>query len=238
MIKPVSNAGRRTVSMSRTDPAPPAHRQALAACRTRTTGVGVLLIAVLAVTAAGCGGHGVHAQTGPVPVSSTSTAVSPTPSAANKPTSRQRAATDATVQVHRYERLIDDLAIHPHLSLDRLYSVSTEPDVTDEIGYLNHFREAHDRQGGHVRVMSTAAGAVELVNRPHADPRRRPTIEITACIDVASVQAFGKSGHSIVPKTRKPYYLTRLDLTNVNYPDPRSWLVTKVSARELSSCSA
>jgi hypothetical protein len=44
--------------------------------------------------------------------------------------------------VRKYERTLDGLARDPHRSLDELYDVSTQPDVTNEIAFLNRFRAA------------------------------------------------------------------------------------------------
>src|SRR5262245_27517905 len=69
----------------------------------------------------GCGGSGVNPQTGPTQTRNTS---DPAPSTSGTPNSASQRAEDAALrQVRSYERTVDDLAIHPRLSLDRLYSV-------------------------------------------------------------------------------------------------------------------
>jgi hypothetical protein len=198
----------------------------------------VMAVGAVLVGTSGCGGNGVHPQTAASRPAATPVATTATPTASTDPTPRQRAASAAVTQIRRYELLIDDLTLHRKLSLDRLYTVATQPDVTDEIAFLNHFRSANDRQVGRVDVTSMRVQKVSLGNRPGARPRRMPTVEITACLDVSHVRAFGPTGRSIVPKSRKPYYLTRLRLVNVKYPDPKSWLVSKISAIEERSCSA
>jgi hypothetical protein len=235
MIKPASHTGRRTVLMPRTqldplacDPAATGSRRSAPTC------LAFLVGAVLLSTIAACGGSGVDAQTGPPP---SSTPASSSPTRASTP--RQLAVTAAIAQVDRYERVLDDLAIHPTLRLDRLYTVSTEPAVLSQIAFFNRFRSARDRQSGGTRIVSIRVRRVSLAHQTTARPAQRPTIDVTACLDVAQVKAFGPGGQSIVPKSRKPYYLTHLQLVNVKYPDPSSWLVAKVSAtEEQRSCAS
>jgi hypothetical protein len=184
------------------------------------------------LVASACGGSGVHAQTGPVPSDPTSTGSSPTVQ-----TEQQRAGAAAVAQVVKYERTLSELAIHPAMSLNEMYIVSTQPDVTDEIAFLNHFRSAHDRQRGLPQVVSTKVDSVELASAS-GTKASHPTVRVTACINVSGVQAFGPNGKSIVPKSRKPYYVTHFVLVNFKYPDAQAWLVENVSSTEEVSCSA
>jgi hypothetical protein len=64
-----------------------------------------------------------------------------------------------------------------------------------------------------------------------------PTIRLRLCLDVSRVRATAPSGRSIVPKSRKPFYLTNLTLTNRAYPAPSMWLVSKVTDREVKTCA-
>jgi hypothetical protein len=149
-------------------------------------GAAVSAVALSLAALSGCGSSGANAQSRTTPLaSSNSTATSPAPSPTQSPTARQQAVSAAIAQVRRYERTLDDLAIDPHLSLDRLYRVSTQPDVDDEIAYLNHFRIARERQFGRVRLLDTAADSVDLTNRPHARKPVYPTVTITTCLRVS-----------------------------------------------------
>jgi hypothetical protein len=148
---------------------------------------------------------------------------------------RQRAGQAAVAQAVRYERLVDELALHPELPLSRLYNVSTQPNVTDVIAFLGHFRSSGDRQVGRVQVVSMR---VEHVRLPDSHSAGTPTASVTACLDVSDVHAFGPNGRSIVPRSRKPYYLVRLQMVDRRYRHRRTWLVQKVSAAEVSSCAA
>jgi hypothetical protein len=181
---------------------------------------------MIVVVAAGCGGSGVHAQTPSGTTDPTPSIASPTPQS-----EEQQAGAAAVTQVIRYEQLLDDLALHPSRSLNQLYAVATQPDVTDEIGFLNRFRGSHDRQTGRGRVISTKVDAVDLQGAT-----TKPTARVTICLYVGDVRAYDRSGKSIVPKSRKPYYLTHLTLVNVKYPAPSGWLVERVSATEEPSC--
>lgn len=195
----------------------------------------VALSAVLmtvAAAASACGGSGVHAQTGPIE-STPATAVS-SPSTSSDPTPRQRAVAAVTAQAVAYEHTLDELAIHRHLSLDRLYRVSTQPDVTNEIAFLNRFRSRGDRQRGSSRV---TASRVDTVRLPSVSGPGMATARVTICLDVGAVRAFDPSGKSIVTKSRKRFYLTRLDMVNRRYPVGNAWLVKHVSAKEQRSCS-
>jgi hypothetical protein len=230
MIKPARPPGRRTVPMPPAQHNPPACGTGVGRSRrSRAAHLGLLAGLLALSTAAACGGADVHKQAGPL----RSASARPSPTAAL--TARQRAIAAATAQVNRYERLLDKLGSHQRLPLDRLYTVATEPEVLSQIAFFNHFRSHRDRQSGGVRVISITVRRVSLANRQNA----RPTIDVTACLDVAQVKAFGPDGHSIVPEGRKPYYLTRLRLVSVKYPDPSSWLVAKVSAtEEQHSCAS
>jgi hypothetical protein len=120
--------------------------------------------------------------------------------------------------VRRYERLLDLLSIHPQRRLDQLYSVTTQPNVTDEIAFLNHFRAAHDRQHGYASVVSAKVDSAVLSAAKDA------VIRLTACIDVRHVRAVDRNGQSIVPKSRKPYYLSRFLLVASRYPTRQNWV--------------
>jgi hypothetical protein len=65
----------------------------------------------------------------------------------------------------------------------------------------------------------------------------RATARVSICLNVAHVRAFDRSGKSIVAKTRKPFYLTRIDLIDHGYPTKAKWLVSHVSATEQQSCN-
>lgn len=203
--------------------------------RSTQPAVAVAAVALGCLAASGCGSSGVHSQTGPIPsTSATGTTSTSTPN----PSARQQAVAGAIAQVGRYESLLDDLAIHPHLSLNQLYRVSTQPDVTQQIGYLNHFREAGDRQTGHVQLSGTRAVRVALTNHPKADRPIYPTVVVATCIKVSGVRTFNKHGRSTTAKSRKPYFLTHLTLVNVKYPFPDQWLVKSVTDTEVRTCGA
>jgi hypothetical protein len=205
--------------------------------RSSTRIASLAMIGMLAtLSLAACGSSGVNAQTGPTPSTST---VAPTPSHTPTPqTKSQQAGAAATAQVVRYERLLDDLFLHPRMSIDRLYTVSTQPDVNDEIGDLNRFREARDRQTGRLEVVATKLDRVDLANRPHARTPVYPTVRVTACIKVSGVQAHAPNGKSVVPKSRKPYLLAHLTMVNPKFPALTGWLVSRVTNREERSCGA
>jgi hypothetical protein len=183
--------------------------------------------------AAGCGGSGVDAQSAP-PTTQPSLA-SPRPTVTVL-TEQQRAGQAAAARVPIYERLLSELAIHRKMSLNKLYSVSTQPDVNEEISSLNVFRESGDRQTGLGRVVGARVDHVSLAARPGARHAVRPTVGITACVDVRGVHGFAPNGRSIVPRGRKAYLLTHLTLVNINYPDPSKWRVSKVTDQEDRSC--
>jgi hypothetical protein len=199
-----------------------------------------LLTAALAVAslpillAAGCGGRGVDPQS--APPKSQPTAASPSPTV-TAPTELQRAGQDAAVRVPIYERLLSELAIHRNLPVNKLYGVSTQPDVNQEISSINSLRERQERQIGLVRVVGTRVDHVDLTNRPHGRHARLPTIRVTACLNVSGVQGLDANGRSVVPKTRKPYLLAHLTLTNARYPQPSKWLVSRVSDEETRTCA-
>jgi hypothetical protein len=152
------------------------------------------------------------------------------------PTPRQRAAAAAVTQVRRYEQLLNDLSTDPKASLNRLSSVSTSPDLAEEVGSINRFRDAGDRIVGHSRVTSVRVDAVTVHSGEHHS-KEMPTVRVSLCLNVAQVRAFDRRGHSIVPKSRKPYFLTRLTVVNRSFPKVATWLVSKVTDREVNRCA-
>jgi hypothetical protein len=176
-----------------------------------------------------CSSEEVVAQKGPTP--STSDASSTQVSIPQASSRKSVAKAAAVAQVRAYEKTIDDLALDQDESLDRLYRVSTQPDVTDEIVFLNRFRTSHDRQVGRSRV--TAAKVTDL----HIGGTYPATATVTICLDVSRVRAFDRRGKSIVPASRKPYYSTVLYVLNRRDPLAQGWLVQKVSTTEKRSCA-
>lgn len=195
--------------------------------------------AAAAVIMAGCTGSRTHAQSIPSASSDPPTPASSTPSPSRSPLSAaQKAGAQAAARVAVYERTLDDLFLHPRLSIDKLYTVSTQPDVNEDIGDVNRFRAAGDRQTGRVQLSATRVDHVNLTNRPHARHPVYPTVTLTTCIKVNGVHAHGANGKSIVPRSRKPYLLAHLTLVNFKYPDPTQWLVRQVTDTEEPSCGA
>jgi hypothetical protein len=220
------------------------HREGLpnqhASLRGSTIGraAGALVATVVLLCASACSGSGVHTQSDPVPTPSMSSSA-PTPTPTGQVSSaKDRAGAAAIAQVVRYERLLDTLAIHPRASLDRLYTVSTQPAVAEEIAYLNRFREARDRQTGRVQLSAIRVDQVNMTDHPHAHRPVYPTVTVTSCVKVSGVKAVNSKGHSIVALSRKPYFLTHFTLVNFKYPEPKQWLVRKVTDTEERSCGA
>jgi hypothetical protein len=209
-------------------------RSHLARHRSPAVGIVGALFALLAISA--CGGSHVNAQSGPT--AGTSTPATPTTSSsAHGPTPREAAAAAATAQVRHYEAVLDELSIHADASLNRLNAVATEPNLAQEVGSLNRFREARDRQAGLSKITRLRVDRMRL---PAAGTHVRHSIataHISLCLDVAHVRAYGPSGHSIVPKSRKPYFLTSLTLVNRDYPSPSAWLVSNRTDREVDQCA-
>lgn len=201
--------------------------------RPRALVVGVVAALVPLAMISACGGSDVHAQSGPTssPIATSQTSPPTQPTTANP---REQAGIDALAQVVAYEHTLDALAIDRHLSLDRLYRVSTQPDVTNEIAFLNHFRSSGDQQRGLSRVTGTRIDDVSL---PRSGGVQIARARVSICLDVAQVRAVNRKDKSIVNKTRKPYYLTRLVLINTTYPKAADWLVKHVTATEERSCS-
>lgn len=186
-------------------------------------------------TASACGGSHVNAQTGPVATTS-STAVTSPSKAPRDNTPRQRAEADVAAQVRKYEQVLDEVSTHRKSSLTLLSSVSTAPDLADETGSINRLREARDRVTGHSRVTGMRVDRLSLLAQAGRHGAL-PTARVTLCLNVADVHAIDQRGHSIVPKSRKPYFLTHLTLINRSYPTASGWLVSKVTDREVNQCA-
>jgi hypothetical protein len=192
-----------------------------------------ILLLTLATTAA-CGGSTINAQSGP-PSSTVTVPSGGSPSASASGPEGSHARADVVAKVHAYEHTLDELAMRPNVSLDRLYRVATQPDVTEEIAFLNRFRSRGDRQEGWSRVASARVDGV-VVAGP-ADTDRVASAAVKICLYVAHVRAVDRKGKSIIEQNRQPYYLTHLKLLNPRYPARTGWLVTRVSAIEEPSCA-
>jgi hypothetical protein len=140
------------------------------------------------------------------------------------------------VQARRYELVLDELSIHTHTSLNKLNAVATEPDLAQEIGALNRFRAAGDRQEGLSKITDVRIDRLRLPGARASGRDRQATGQVRLCLDVRQVRAYGRGGNSIVPKGRKPYFLTRLTLVDRNYPSPSGWLVSDRADREVEHC--
>lgn len=139
-------------------------------------------------------------------------------------------------QARKYEQVLDEVSTRRTTSLTVLTSVATAPDLADEVGSINRLREAHDQVTGHSRVTSVRVDRVAL----SAQAGRHgslPTARVTLCLNVAAVHAVNDKGHSIVPRSRKPYFLTHLTFVNRRYPAGSGWLVSKVTDREVEQCA-
>lgn len=202
------------------------------ASRRSATCLGLVAGTVTLFTIAACGGSSVDAQSGSPPSATGRPTTSPTPRASE----RTIAADAAVSQVRKYESVLDELSIHPRLSLDVLNTVATEPDLAAEIGSLNQFRNAKDRIEGRTQVTSVQVDGVRL---PNQVGRRDdlPTVKVSICLYVAGVRASDSSGRSIVTKSRKPYFLTHLTLVNPRYPKAAGWLVRNRTDREVDRCA-
>jgi hypothetical protein len=132
--------------------------------------------------------------------------------------------------------VLDELSTHPKASLNALSSVSTAPDLAEEVGSINRFREARDRIVGHSRVTSVRVDRLSVPSEQD-HPNELPAVRVSICLDVTRVHAFDHAGHSIVPKSRKRYFLTRLTVVNRSYPKAATWLVSKVTDREVDQCA-
>lgn len=185
-----------------------------------------LAVVCVAGALASCSNGGVQTQSGPIPSDPSRTAPSASPQHPS-----QRVGEAAVAQVGRYERALDDLFLSPRLSVTKLYAVSTQPDVNNEIADINKFRAADDHQSGRTEITSTHIDNIDLSGSP-------PTVHVTACVKVAGVRATGPTGKSIVPKSRRPYYLTHLTLVNFKYPASGAWLVKAVTNTGVAKCVA
>jgi hypothetical protein len=239
MFTPVSHTGRKAVRVTPNRSTSSARRPAAVVPHRQLPAVFAMLVGSLAIsTVAGCGGNGVHAQTGPTTDNSPTVSLAPsTPSTPPPvPTPRQRASVAAVAQVRRYEEVLDDLSTDSKASLNKLSAVSTSPDLAEEVGSINRTREARDRVVGHSRVTGVRVDTVTLPSTGHGT-KPLPTVRVSLCLNVAHVRAFDRGGHSIVPKSRKPYFLTMLTVVNRSYPEKTMWLVSKVTDREVDRCA-
>jgi hypothetical protein len=178
--------------------------------------------------------------------SQTSAPTSPTadPSSSTDPTTTPpqtspaaEASAQAVALVPTYLKTLDDLAVDPTLSLNRLHDVTVSPEFTIQVAGIAKFRAKGYRQVGQVELVKTTVSQVSLENRPTASPSPRwPTVGVTACVDVSRVEAHDANGKSVVQPGRPDFLIERLTVTNRRYPDPTGWRVSRAPNKQAASC--
>jgi hypothetical protein len=198
--------------------------------RQRSATVAVAVALVLLV--AGCTGS---APTTPGPPSTSSSAST---SATTPPSPEDLAKSQVLAFLPTYFKTIDDLYVDPSTALNSIYSVSSAREATIELNAAREFRLSGYRQTGYTKLVKSDITGVDLTNKPNAKPAIRPTVRVTTCVDVTNVRATDKHGTSIVPKDRKQYLISQLQVVNFSYPSASGWSVTHAPNKSASSCGA
>jgi hypothetical protein len=147
------------------------------------------------------------------------------------------ASAQAVALVPTYLKTLDDLAVDPTLSLNRLHDVTVSPEFTIQVAGIAKFRAKGYRQVGQVELVKTTVSQVSLENRPTASPSPQwPTVGVTACVDVSRVEAHDANGKSVVQPGRPDFLIERLTVTNRRYPDPTGWRVSHAPNKQAASC--
>lgn len=197
-------------------------------------GVAVALVAALSACqgstpTAGPSSSATSGPTSPIP-----DPTSPSPSATSP---SDRASAKAVALVPTYLKTLDDLAVDPTLSLNRLHDVTVSPEFTIQVAGIAKFRAKGYRQVGQVELVKTTVSRVSLENRPTSSPSPQwPTVWVTACVDVSGVQAHDANGKSVVQPGRPDFLIERLTVTNRRYPDATGWRVSQAPNKQAASC--
>lgn len=193
---------------------------------------GAAVVAVLVVSS--CSSSSPDSPAEPSPTASSA----PTASTSSAPADpMQSAKAQAVALVSTYAETIDDLYLDPTRSLDDLYDVSVAPEATAEATAIGTFRAQGYRQAGRSQLVTASASEVDLTNAPDASPAPvRPSVVVTACVDVSQVQATDSTGNPIVPSDRPRYLIAQLTIVNIDYPDASSWRVSQAPNRQAQSC--
>ena len=207
---------------------------------TPAVGLSALALALVAALSA-CQGSSTPTADPSTSATSEPTSTSPDPTSPS-PTSTSptdEASARAIALVPNYLKTIDDLYSDQTLPLNRLYDVAVTPEVTREASAIGRFRARGYRLTGRSKLVKTTVRTVSLTDHPSASPSPRvPIVSVTACVDVSGVQAFDKTGKSVVPKNRPKYLIERLTITNREYPDQTGWRVSHAPNKQAASCGA
>jgi hypothetical protein len=170
-----------------------------------------------------------HGSTAPPTSHPSSSSPAPDPTA--------EAAAQARALAPKYLAEIDKLYLDPTQRINDIYRIATGHEATTEIAAIGKFRSLKYRQTGKSVLARLTVGSVDLSNEPSATPPKRPSVVLTACVDISSVGAVNAKGKSVVPPSRKKYLIERLTVVNIKYPDSSSWRVAAAPNRQANSCS-
>ncbi len=164
----------------------------------------------------------------PVTPSSTASVVSPA----------QAAQQGAIAAVRRYYATIDALYGNPKSSFNAIYTISTGGQAGIDRASIAQERIQGLKQVGRQSIVTIAAGAVNLTNKPKNLPNPIfPTVQVTTCNDVSKVSSVDAKGKSHVAAGRLNFFLNNLIVTNIAYPATGSWRVSGITNKEASACS-
>lgn len=200
--------------------------------RTRRRLAIIVALAAPAWLLAGCTGSSSGSPSPTTTTTSTSSASATTGSP------EDQAKTEVLALVTRYYKTVDDLFDDPSTQLNSIYAVAAAPEATIQLNAVREFRLAGYKQSGETKLVSSSVTSVNLSSDTGASPPVRPTIKVTACVDVSGVRATDRHGKSVVPKNRKRYLISQLTVVKFKQSDDKAWSVTNAPNQASNSCDA
>lgn len=188
--------------------------------RNRTIG-GVVLVLMVAASTSACTGND------PPDPPSTTTA-SPT---TTTPSPEDQAIAEATPVVHDYYRVMDELASDPTMDLARLEEVTISAGLGEAKTEIVFGRSKGYRSVGTTELVSVNPTDVTLEFKPNDQPPDIPTVSFDVCYDVSGVDVVDATGKSVVLPERPEQALTRLAVSNYDWPAPEGWKVSGIEVK-------
>jgi hypothetical protein len=94
--------------------------------------------------------------------------------------------------VSAYEEMLNELFLDPTKPLDDLHAVAVTPEFAVEASEIGQFRTHGYRQMGRARLVSASVVHVDPgENSSASSSPAQPTVHVSACIDVVTVQVVG-----------------------------------------------
>ncbi|MFW6033603.1 MAG: hypothetical protein ACOC9R_00595 [bacterium] len=190
----------------------------------------VVAAATLTLLAAGCTSDGGPAAL-PTPSAVTATPNTPTPSPDATPTLDQAdAEAAAQAAVHDYLALFAEIGADPNRDVAELEHVAAGRALTWATHQITTWRDDGQRGVG-AQVASDFTVTSVVLDPSTTTDADRPTVDLTACVDVSATDLVDQNGDSVVTVDRLDRVLVDYVVANPDWPEEQRWLVIRDDAQ-------